>query len=219
MKLKKIIIISLLILITVVMASNMPVITKQGIDGVVIAKEIPLYVKACGFLYRDYQYKDLSRRITEDLDSDEEKIMAIYKWTTANIKDHPSGFMIIDDHIWNTVVRRYGTADQKAEVFTTLINYAGYESFKTRLSIKDVAPRLILSFVKIDGNWRIFDIYGKIYFTKEEDLEAATPYGLTYKDYLETFDIDSYSRRVTRADKQKVIPRMIYETKKIFKRY
>jgi len=214
---KKTIILFLSIAIAVFAIANIPVITRQGVSGLVTEKKIPLYIKACSFLDRDYQYRNLSRRITKGTRSGKEKLAAIYAWTITNIKELPSGFDVIDDHIWSTVVRRYGTPDQKAEVFTALCSYAGYESFKARLSIEGITERLILSFVKVGEDWHIFDLRHNKYMAKESDLEKVTPYGPTYNDYLEMMDKNLYKRRFRRADKQKILSRIAYEVRKIFK--
>src|SRR3990167_3576586 len=128
---------------------NFPLNTRQGIDGVVMARKIPLYAKFCGYFYRDYQYRELSRGITGSLTGDPEKVMAIYNWTVDNIRKKPAGFPTVDDHIWDIVVRGYGGNDQMADVFTTLASYAGYEAFWEKLSPHPGSKPLILSFVKI----------------------------------------------------------------------
>lgn len=38
---------------------NCPMTYRIGIDGEVFEKKIPFYAKACGFLYRDWSYRDL----------------------------------------------------------------------------------------------------------------------------------------------------------------
>lgn len=208
--------ICLLILAGLALISNLPTKTKQGIDGVVTVRTIPLYVKACGFLYRDYQYKSLSRRIMRGITADRERVKALYGWTVENIRKVPPDFPIVDDHPWNIAIMGYGTRGQMADVFTTLASYAEYESFYDKLKISKTSPSLILSFVKIDGVWGIFDIYNKEYFISEKDKSRPTPYGPTYGEYLKTMDKAVFKPSMRRPDKQKVIPRFVYEFKKVF---
>jgi len=213
MKTLKKTILFLLVLTFVILALNIPLNTKQGVNFVVTTKKIPLYVKTCGFFYRDYQYRALSDRITKDIKDHRERVAAIFEWTVENIKRKPEGFVIIDDHIWNIIVRGYGIADQMADVFTALASYAGYEAFW--ISPK-ISRHLMLSFVKIDGKWHIFDVYNKKSFIEGDDLNALTPYGLTYNEALERIDKKYFKSGIRRADKQKFFPRIIFEIKKFF---
>ncbi|MBL7069653.1 MAG: transglutaminase domain-containing protein [Candidatus Omnitrophica bacterium] len=199
--------------IVIIAVFNIPVNTKQGINFVVATKKIPFYVKTFGFFYRSYQYGAMSRRLTNGIEGDKEKIAAIFDWTAENVKRKPEGFAIIDDHIWNIVVRRYGTADQMADVFTALASYAGYEAFW--ISPK-ISRHLILSFVDIDGRWYMFDLYNKKSFIEGGDLNILTSYGLTYKEALDRIEEKYFETNIRRADKQKFFPRITFEVKKFF---
>ena len=191
---------------------HIPLNTKQGVDFKVMTVKIPLYAKYCGFFYRDYQYRALSRSITKGIRSDREKITAVYSWTVENIRRHPEGFPIIDDHIWDIMVRRYGVADQMADVFTTLTSYSGYESF---FASPKVSRYVVLSFVNIGGEWHMFDIYNKKAFISGDGLDAPAPSGLTYREALDEIDPALFEVNLTRrADKQKFIPRVIYESRR-----
>jgi hypothetical protein len=208
----------ILILTIAILIFNIPVTTRQGIDGELFVRKIPLYAKTCGFLYRDYQYKALSRQITSDIENDTDKVRAIYDWTIANIRKVPEGFPGVDDHIWDIIVRRYGCSDQLADVFTTLTSYAGYEAFWKKLRLAGIGGGLVLSFVKIDNKWRIFDVYHKKSFMKKEELSLPTPCGPTYTEYLKTMDKSKFNSCIRRSDEQKIFPRIIYEFQKITKR-
>lgn len=211
MKILKRVSVSVVSIIALFAALNFPLNTRQGIGGVVATKKIPLYAKACGYLFRDYQYRELSGKITEGAKSDIEKVMAIYMWTVENIKRPPKDFPVIDDHIWDIIVRRYGGNDQIADVFTTLVSYAGYEAFWEKLNTGGSGKALILSFVRIGKEWRVFDLYYNKYFLNDEDLSQPTPWGPAYKGYLDSIDKTKLLSRIRRPDKQKLIPRLIYE--------
>lgn len=204
------------VLALLIVIFSIPVETRQGVNFVVTVRKIPLYVKLCGFLYRGYQYKELSRQITTGIESDVDKVMAIYNWTVKNIKRPPKGFTIVDDHIWNIIVRGYGTPDQVADVFTTLASYAGYEAYWEKLQSDKASESLILSFVKINSTWYIFDVYNRRSFISGLARKLSTPYGPTYDDYLKSSDSSKSNLPIKRPDKQKIIPRLFFELKKVF---
>lgn len=159
----------IIILVSVIIFGlNYPVTTKRGIDYRVEVLKIPLYLKIAEFLSRDYHYKKLTKDITFGCKNDTEKALKIFKWVTANIKKTPEGFKVIDDHIWNIIVRGYGAGDQFSDVFVTLCVYAGIPAFRGSLSAKDSLSRILVSYVRLNGCWVIFDPYYKIYFKKED---------------------------------------------------
>ena len=207
-----------LVLAVTILIFNIPATTRQGINGILFVRKIPLYVKTCGFLYRDYQYKALSRHITNGIKGDIDKIKALYDWTIDNIKRKPEGFPVVDDHIWDIIVRRYGASGQMTDVFTTLASYAGYEAFWDILLINNVPGGPILSFVKIGDRWYVFDILNKKSFMIAENSELPTPYGPTYAEYLKTIDKAKFNSCIRRPDKQKISTRLRYEFKKMFSR-
>src|SRR3989338_4091547 len=103
MKMRKKISLYIVSLVALSLVLNFPLKTRQGVNGVVETKKIALYAKACGYLYRDYQYKSLSGDIVKGVKGDVERVMAIYNWTVNNIKKSPKGFQIVDDHIWDII--------------------------------------------------------------------------------------------------------------------
>jgi len=218
MKFFKRITLYVLIFVGIITVLNLPVNTRQGINGVVSVKTIPLYVKMSGFLYRDYQYKALSREITRGITTDRGKITAIYNWAVKNIRAESKDFPVVDDHPWNIAIRRYGTAGQMADIFTTLVSYAGYDFFYEKLEIDPSSAYIILSFVKIGDTWYTFDVYNKMPFIGGKGRLTLTPYGPSYDEYLNTANKEMFESHTRRPDKQKIMPRLIYEFKKIFDR-
>lgn len=213
--LKKLIILIVLVAVFV-SVMNIPLTSRQGKDGRHITKSIPLYAKVSGFLFRDYEYRNLSRSITKNIEGDLDKVLAIYNWTIKHIKRPPKELKVVDDHIWDIIVRGYGTGDQMADVFTTLTSYAGYDAFWHKISIDSDKRRLILSFVKIGDTWHIFDVLNNRYFRDKKELDELTPYGPTYYDYIRVMDKNEFEPAIRRPDKQKIIPRLIFVFQKIF---
>jgi hypothetical protein len=143
---------------------NIKVITKQGINYEVISTKIPLYLKILNFFDRHYNYKDLVKQIVKDTEVKEEKVLKIFKWTYEHIKAQPVQLPVIDDHVWNIIIRGYGVQDQYCDVFSTLCNYIGTEAFFDYVYTKDSSSKICLSFVRFNKRWYIFDPYRGIYF-------------------------------------------------------
>jgi hypothetical protein len=115
------------------------------------------------FFDRHYNYKNLVKRITENARSDRERVLQILNWTQENIRKVPQDFPIVDDHVWHIIVRGYGTDDQASDVFATLCNYVGLESFFVPVYTKNRGDLVFLSFVRLDKEWRVFDPYNAVY--------------------------------------------------------
>jgi len=207
----------IVVFVIAILILNFPVTTRQGINGELFIRKIPLYAKMGGFLYRDYQYKDLSRRITEGVKNDVDKVKTIYEWTITNIKNVPEDFPVVDDHIWDIIVRGYGTADQAADVFTTLASYVGYEAFWEKLYVSGTDQPLVLSFAKIGNKWHIFDVYNQKAFMSTESLALPTPSGPAYVEYLRTMDKAKFKSCLRRPDRQKILSRIAHEFKCLFR--
>ncbi|HDZ77178.1 MAG TPA: transglutaminase domain-containing protein [Candidatus Omnitrophica bacterium] len=163
---KRIIILSVVVILCmgIFMLLNIEVSIQQGINFQVRSIKMPLYLKVLDFFDRHYNYKNLVREIIEDSDSKPERIAKIFDWTHSNIKRVPEGVVIIDDHVWHIIVRRYGTNDQSADVFSTLCNYAGVEAFFDFIYADAGKGMMPLAFVKINNAWGVFDPYNGVYF-------------------------------------------------------
>ncbi len=176
---------------------------------------------------------DLVRKITEDLKNDEERVLKIFEWTYRNIKEQPSSLPIIDDHVWHIIVRGYGVHDQYSDVFSTLCNYAGVDAFFTKVLTKDAKQGIILSFVKTENKWRVFDPYRGVYFKdrngKMADAEELKNgrYVLEKSDHLSKNNIN-YSlffgnlpifekTGLSRSNTQSPINRLLYKLNEIRK--
>lgn len=234
MKNRKALLITALAALSIYILLTVQVPTKQGVNYNVRVYRIPLYIKLIEFIDRDYRYRALSRSITSEADNGEAKILAIYEWVRANIKtDIPRGWTIYDDHILNIIIRGYGAPDQINDVFTTLCYYAGFPAGWTRVGVAGYRGKLILSFVRVDKRWLIFDLYRGVYFKndrgkiasvddisssrcdKNEISKAVGNTGLTYADYMKGLDI--YTKDIAlRSRKQVPYERLIHEIKVFF---
>ena len=136
----------------------MPVTTKQGVNFEVASHRLPLYQKSLQFVERSTQYAQIAGEITANARSDRERVMDVFDWTRRRIRQTPDGWPIVDDHILNIIIRGYGLNDQQADVFTTLSTYAGVPAFWAKVPPSGDTPHLLLSFARVDGRWRVFDV-------------------------------------------------------------
>ncbi len=150
-----------------------PVATRQGVNYEVSEHRVPLYLKATDFMNRSVQYRQIAEEVAGALPSDESRALAVFEWTRRNVRPTPDGFPVVDDHILNIVTRGYGMPDQRADVFATLATYAGVPAFWQTLRLSASDGGLILTFVLIDGRWRVFDVGAGLAFRNERN-ELAT---------------------------------------------
>jgi len=144
-----------------------PVTARQGINGQVFVRRIPLWVKVAEFLVRDHHYRNLARTITASAEGPQEKVLAIFEWTRTHLRHQPPDLPIVDDHVYSIIVRGYGTSDQFADVFTTLCAYAGIPATMDRVS-EPSGDRLYLAMVRLNDRWYPLDPYHGVYFQHED---------------------------------------------------
>jgi len=198
-----------------------PVTTRQGVDFTVSIHQLPLYLKALGFVDRHYQYRHLARQITSGLSSDRERVLRLFEWTRQRIRPTPPGFPIVDDHILHIIIRGYGEADQAADVFTTIATYAGIPAFWEVVELPARPGKLVLSFAKVEGRWAMFDVVGGVAFADpqgrlldaQELLTHPEALGAPYREYIEHLQRLEIPA-VLRAQKQMPWPRFVYEVKR-----
>ena len=235
MKIKRLnhIIALLVVIIGLVLVFNIKVTTSQGLNYKVQSIRIPLYLKVLDFFDRHYNYLSLARRITAGSKNQEERAIRLFEWTYNNIRPQPDDLPVVDDHAWNIIVRGYGMDDQHADLFATLCNYVGAESFFGWLKHKNEKKRIVLTFVKIDKAWRVFDPYrGNIVVAEKgklasvEDIIAGNwkikcmpASKLSNFDYAPYFcNLEPISEISMKKSKlQSPFNRMIYQVKQLFK--
>lgn len=231
---KKVVLVSVgSIFVIMIILLNLNVTTRQGVNYQWQTIKIPLYLKILGFIDRHYNYKELAERISKDTKSEKERIIKIFEWTHRNIRRTPKGFPVIDDHVWNIVVRGYGASDQSSYVFATLCNYAGIEAFYTWVYSTDKTKRIPLSFVRLSSKWIVFDPYNGIYFKDKsgeiadidklkngnwaiEYLLGAEKIGYDPKEYFVNLP-EAKNIGLTRSGIQSPLKRLNFEVKKWIK--
>jgi hypothetical protein len=228
---KRLALICVAALVTVIVC-NYPCTYRVGVNGKVSTKKIPLYAKACGFLYRDWAYRDVvSSVIGPGRKNDTEKALAILKWTNDNVMSRvPDGVKVVDDHPLNIIIRQYGAGDQVEDVFTILCSYAGMPAGMVRCYNAARNASRNLSVVLVDGRWLIFNAGKGKYFLnkagrigsiedyKNGQIELSAQDEAVYKEYLDdlkTLDPDSF----TRPDEQMPMRRIPAEIRKAIYRF
>ena len=206
------------------------VTTRQGIDYLVTEQRLPVYVKAIDFIHRHEQYALIVSGIAGGQTSDAGRALAVFDWTRRNIRRTPPGWPVVDDHVLHIIIRGHGMDDQQADVFATLTTYAGVPAFLCRMPIDRRRPGVVLSFARIDGRWRVFDVGNGFIFrnaagalaTIEElaghpDLvpEAARPIvvdGVPYQEIVTHLSMPPIPQPL-RAELQMPLPRIWHEVK------
>lgn len=142
-----------------------PTTTREGIDYAFRKRPIPLYLKLLTFLSRHYQFKYLAQQITLGAPTDEEKLLAIFRWVRANVRlGTPEGLPVRDDHVLNIIIRGYGESDQRGDAFSTLATYAGYRSVMYRLFAPDGSKGPVVAVAELGGRMLLFDTYSGAIF-------------------------------------------------------
>jgi len=176
MRVKRTIPILLIFLLTILFVAtlNIKVSTMQGVNYRAALIKIPLYLKILDFFDRHYNYKALVMRITEGARTDEEKVLKIFAWTQSHIKPQPQELPVVDDHVWHIIVRGYGAGEQSSDVFATLCNYAGARAAYGWCYLQPETKPIVLVFVFINGQWRVFDLLrGNFFCLKSTDSLAG----------------------------------------------
>jgi len=144
---------------------NKTVTTSQGVDFKVSRIPLPLYLKILNFYDRHFSLQWLENRITNKLEAKEDKVFRLFEWTHSTIKPQPNTLPIMDDHVWNVYVRRYGISENFNDLFSTLCNYAGVESYFDTIYNDDRSKKMSFTLVSIDNkDWVVFDPYNGVYF-------------------------------------------------------
>jgi hypothetical protein len=212
---------------------TMPTTTRQGINYRVTSYTIPAYVKALDFVQRHYQYRLLVSRICNPQMSDLTCTLAIFDWTHTNIPPTPAGWPVVDDHPLHVVIRGHGTADQIADVFVTLTDYAGIPAFFRFVTEPENKRTLVLSFVRVDEKWAVFDVANHVVFRRADgdvadvhDLaddaalvdgqaHAPQPEELPYSTFISRAQLMPFDvPHPLRAEMQQPWPRVRYELRR-----
>ena len=201
-----------------------PVTTHVGYNHRVITTRLTLIEKTLAFVDRDLAMRRLTKEIAGADGTSDERLMRMYQWVAANIRDVPAGLPVVDDHVWNIFVRRYGTVDQRAEALALLASYDGMPASTVPLGKVPSREVVQLTVVNVSGRVVVLDVNNRIIFhnlsgnlaTVAElqgdpalirvNAAGITVDGVPYEEHFARF------RTVTpnfgRMQKQQLIPRL-----------
>lgn len=180
--------------------AHWPTTTRYGINYRQYTRELPLYEKTANFISRDIQTRSLLAEIVQGASGETESLRRIFAWTVRNIRPVPDGFPVIDDHVWNIIVRGYGAEDQRTEVFAILASYACCPAGAVRLTPEPMTE-VVVAVVMLEGQPRVFDVANALMFQnptgnfttvdellRDPDLVASVsrglaPHGVPYSRY------------------------------------
>jgi hypothetical protein len=212
---------------------TLPTTTRQGVNYRVTVYSLPAYVKVLDFVQRHNQYRLLVSRICRPQMSDLVCTMAVFDWTHTNVPPTPPGWPVVDDHPLHVIIRGHGTADQIADVFVTLTDYAGVPAFFRFVTEPAKKQTLVLSFVRLDGKWVVFDAANHVVFRRrdgaladvhelvddpglvDEQMHTTLPEGLPYSAFISRGRLMPFAvPHPLRADMQQPWPRVRYELRR-----
>lgn len=156
-----------------VLVAHWPVTTRYGVNYQQYKKRIPLYEKALNFLSRDVETRRLAHEVTRGAERPEDRLLTILSWVHEHVQPIPPGFPVVDDHMWNVLVRGYGTEDQRTGAFVLLASYSGLSAAATVLWVPGHEGRLSLGIVRSQGRALVFDVVHQIVFRNEHGELAS----------------------------------------------
>ena len=140
--------------------ASIPVSVRQGMNYTLQENRIPLGWKVIHFLSRHHRMQMLTAQIVGKEISEEKKALDVYDWVRANIyRGIPSGLPVVDDHVLDIAIRRYGSEDQIADLFTALCSYAGLEARWDRVSVASNRWVAAIPVVNISHRLIVMDPY------------------------------------------------------------
>ena len=132
-----------------------------------ITEDIKTYHKIINFYSRHFNYMRLEKQINKGVATDKDKIINTIKWIYENIKKPPNNLIIVDNHPWTIVERRFGLQDQFSDLLSVLLVYSKFDAFYHNEPI-------ILTFLQVEDNkWTVIDPYYGILFINNDSNFAT----------------------------------------------
>lgn len=213
-------------------SGRIPVTQRVAVNYVVTENKISLSEKVVHFLSRHQAMRRLALEIAGDKATDVQRAQALQAWVARNIlpQEKAGDLPVVDDHPYSIMVRGYGTAEQRADLFTVLCGYAGIRAAMYRLRRAGSGKAIHLAVVRLGDILYLFDpardnlFYGEggrlATLAELNDNPAAARRarnqpvidGIPYAEYFSGIHPVSGFRRFTRADLQRPLSRVLYET-------
>jgi len=162
---------TLLAILLIAVVSNIPTTHYFGVDYKVFSRKIPLYEKGVLFVSRHLEVQRVLKSVIEGTQPGDAQLLHLYEWTRDSIKNTPPGFSVYDDHIFYTLIRGYGAADQQAYVLALLAYYSGYSAAVAKLSALDEkSSPLQINVIRAKDKTVLFDVFYRVIL---RDLNGA----------------------------------------------
>lgn len=161
------------LLLALVLIGMIPVSSLQGVDDALLVHRIPLWQKAANFYLRHVEFERWAREAAGGETDPQRRVLRLMDWTMKQVQHIQPGLPFVDDHISHIVLRRYGNDAQLAEVFTALTTYTGNEGRWESYRPPGATRRVVLSFVRSQDGWWVFDLWNGGWF-ETPDGKIAT---------------------------------------------
>tara|TARA_Y100001960_G_scaffold327336_1_gene413493 strand:- start:1464 stop:2000 length:537 start_codon:yes stop_codon:yes gene_type:complete len=166
-KFSRVLLAFLLLTTSLALVLNINVTTKKGNSYIVTKIELPLYLKLLGFFDRHFNYKLLVKQIAGHLRTPEKKVFRLFQWTYETIRPQPKSLPIMDNHVWDVYIRRYGVSGNFHDLFSTLCNYSGVDAFFERLMFEDGRKYIDINLFELEeGGLLLIPLMGHILKTE-----------------------------------------------------
>ncbi len=126
---KKIFYFFIFIIIILVTFLNLKGSRYTGIDYLIYKEKISNFQKVKEFYIRYYNYKQLVKKITYNLEKEKDEIIKISEWIYFNINKKSDKEATIDSHPWTIVERKIGVKDQFSDILSVMLVINKTESF------------------------------------------------------------------------------------------
>lgn len=143
---------------------NLKGVRYTGIDYTITEEKISNFKKIKEFYSRYNNYKNLVKKITNNLNKKDE-IIEISKWVHVNINKKKENDQLVDSHPWTIVERRIGAKDQFSDILSVLLVINNIDAFFIS-KINKTSP---LTFFKFNNKWSIIDPYYGFYFVNNNN--------------------------------------------------
>jgi len=129
--------------------------------------------EACDYLYGYFLFRNIGKNLTVNIVDDVDKAANVALWVFDNIKmlESRQRYLFsstIDDNFLNIYKRGFGTCDQSAHVYATIMHYLGFESKLLMLVAEDSAFKHTVAVIKIGNNSMIVDTAFKFIFVDDK---------------------------------------------------
>ena len=159
------------------------------------------------FCFREISYQILFDKATAGYEGDSAKSIQLYKFVNENVSVPNENFIAKDDNPFDIIIDGVGYCDQQANILITLACVGGIKGNLVFLYGFDSVSHHSVCELKINGKYRMFDPFYKLFFlTKSHnmaginDIQKGNLMGLTDissmpKNYFRLFEA-KYPNRI-----------------------